>query len=268
MLSLLRRALNRPLRYLLPLVLLLSCLDVSAQPVVRVGTGDWAPYVDQQREDGGALTHLIREIFNAAGYQVEFVYHPWERNLLMLQQGSLDAVMPYSCSAQRQHISACSDPLVQGEFVLFQRSEQPLDWATVEDLKAMRIATTLGYFYGPQLDAALQAGELRVQQGGRESTGLRLLSLGRVDAFVQDRAVGYAMLRRMFSPAERAAISHHPRILNRESLHLLFRKHEAQADQLRALFNAGLRQLTEKGELQRLQQHLNSLGPAAGQRAL
>lgn len=73
MLSLLRRALNRPLRYLLPLVLLLRGLDVSAQPVVRVGTGDWAPYVDQQLEGGGALTHLIREIFNAAGYQVEFV---------------------------------------------------------------------------------------------------------------------------------------------------------------------------------------------------
>ena len=74
-LSLLRRALNRPC--------VICCrwcsaegLDVSAQPVVRVGTGDWAPYVDQQREDGGALARLIREIFNAAGYQVEFVYHP------------------------------------------------------------------------------------------------------------------------------------------------------------------------------------------------
>lgn len=268
MLSLLHRALNRPLRYLLPLALLLRSLGVSAQPVVRVGTGDWAPYVDQQREDGGALARLIREIFNAAGYQVEFVYHPWERNLLMLQQGSLDAVMPYSCSAQRQRISACSDPLVQGEFVLFQRSEQPLEWATVEDLKALCIATTLGYSYGPQFDAALQAGELRVQQGGKEGTGLRLLSLGRVDAFVQDRAVGYAMLRRMFSPAERAAISHHPRILNRESLHLLFRKNEAQADELRAVFNAGLRQLTVRGEVQRLQEYLNSLDLAPGQNAL
>ena len=256
--SLLRFTLNRALRYLLPLAFLCTCLGVSAQPVVRIGSGEWVPYVDPQREDGGALARLTREIFNAAGYSVEFVYYPWDRNLLMLEQGHLDAVMPYSCSAQRQRISECSDAVVQGQIVLFQRAGQQLDWTRIEDLKAFHIATTHGYSYGPQFDAALEAGQLQVQQSGKEDTGLRLLSLGRVDFHPQDRAVGYAMLRRLFSPAERAQISHHPRILNNESLHLLFAKGDTRTNKLREVFNAGLRRLAASGELQRLQQALDS----------
>lgn len=257
-LALLRVLLSPVARYWLPFAALLVCLTAGAQPLVRIGTGDWVPYVDQQREDGGALARLVRDIFETAGYRVEFMFYPWDRNLLMLEQGGLDAVMPYSCSAQRQRISVCSAPVVQGEIVLFQRRERTFDWTQVEDLKAFRIATTLGYSYGPQFDAALQAGQLQVQQNGKEDTGFRLLSLDRVDFHPQDRAVGYAMLRRLFSPEERAAISHHPRLLNTESLHLLFRKDDAQAERLREVFNAGLRRLAANGELERLQQALYS----------
>ena len=49
-----------------------------------------------------------------------------KRIAYQLQQGSLDAVMPYSCSEQRRRISVCSDPVVQGEIVLFQRTDQQL----------------------------------------------------------------------------------------------------------------------------------------------
>jgi polar amino acid transport system substrate-binding protein len=48
------------------------------------------------------------------------------------------------------------------------------------------------------LDAALQAGQLNAQQSGKQDTGLRLLELGRVDFYAQDRVLGYAMLRRLF----------------------------------------------------------------------
>jgi polar amino acid transport system substrate-binding protein len=257
-LSLLRHVLRHIPRSVLLFAVLSACLSAHAQPVVRVGTGDWVPYVDQQREDGGALPRLVRDIFKAAGYQVEFVYYPWDRNLLMLEQGGLDAVMPYICSKSRQRFSECSDAVVAGDVVLFQRRDQSLVWTRFDDLKAFRIATTLGYSYGSEFDAALEAGQLQVQQHGKEDTGFRLLSLGRVDFHPQDRAVGYAMLRRLFSEQERALITHNPRILHAEPLHLLFRKGDAKADQLRKVFNAGLRRLAQSGELERLQQALYS----------
>lgn len=258
MLSLLRHVLSGYSRYVLLFAALSACLGASAHPVVRIGTGDWVPYVDQQRENGGALARLVRDIFKTAGYQAEFVYYPWDRNLLMLEQGGLDAVMPYICSKSRQRFSECSDAVVVGDVVLFQRRDQQLAWTRFDDLKTFRIATTLGYSYGSEFDAALDAGQLQVQQHGKEDTGFRLLSLGRVDFHPQDRAVGYAMLRRLFSEQERALITHNPRVLHAEPLHLLFRRNDARADQLRKEFNAGLRRLAKNGDLERLQQALYS----------
>ena len=44
-----------------------SAMSVAAQPPVRIGTGDWLPYIDQGRADGGALLRLTRAIFTDAG---------------------------------------------------------------------------------------------------------------------------------------------------------------------------------------------------------
>lgn len=238
----------------------LACVFASplwAHNMVRVGTGDWLPYVDQQRADGGALPRLVRSIFESAGYQVEFVYYPWDRNLLMLEHGSLDAILPYLCSTARQRVSTCSEPVVRGDVVLFQRADQTLNWSRVEDLAAFRIATTLGYAYGPQFDEAVARNVLRVQQSGKEDTGFRLLSLGRVDFHPQDRAVGYAMLNRLFSAEERQQITHHPTRLHSDPLHVLFRKNDPRAETLLHVFNEGLQRLKRRGDISRLQKALN-----------
>lgn len=233
-------------------------LPLQAEPrQVRIGTGDWAPYVDQQQGDGGALPRLVSAVFAEAGYQVEYLFHPWDRNVLLLQQGHLHAIMPYSCSPSRLNYGLCSDPMVRGELVLFHRREQPFDWEHVEDLQGYRIATTLGYSYGLLFDEALRDGRLSVLQSNKDDTGFRLLELGRIDLHPQDRAVGYAMLRRLF-PVDGGGITHHPRYLNSEPLRLLFQRDHPESAELLRLFNAHLRRLAQRGDLQRLQQSVNS----------
>lgn len=241
------------------LSLTLSAGAVQAAPkILRIGTSDWQPYVDQSRADGGALGRLISAVFNEAGYRVEFLYYPWDRDVLMLQQGQLDAIMPYSCTPSRLNYGICSEPMVRGEIVLFHRVDQPLNWQRMDDLKHHRIAVTLGYSYGPEFDEALQQGRLQVEQGRNDDIGFRLLQLGRTDLHPQDRAVGYAMLRKLFPGGEWRQITHSERYLNREPLRLLFRKDDAQAAELLRIFNAGLRRLAARGDLQRLQDALNS----------
>lgn len=225
---------------------------------LRIGTGDWAPYVDSQREDAGAVARLVRAVFAEVGYDVEFVFYPWDRNVLMLQQGQLDAIMPYTCNSSRLVYGACSEPLARGEIVLFHRKEQAFDWQQLDDLKRYRIGITHGYSYGPAFDQALQAGELLVEQSSKDDSGFRLLERGRIDLHPQDRAVGYAMLRRLFPVGDGEAITHHVRPLNTEPLRMLFRKGDARSMELLQLFNAGLRRFAERGDLARLQDALYS----------
>ena len=243
----------------LSFVLAIACSPAAlGEQLVRIGTGDWAPYVDQARSDKGALARLIRAVFAEAGYQTKFVFYPWDRNVLQLKQGALDAIMPYTCSATRRSFSRCSDPLVRGEMVLFHRDALDFDWQRIEDLSKFRIGTTLGYSYGPQFDEAYRAGQLQVLQNGKELTNFRLLQLGRIDLHPQDRAVGYAILQTHFSAEERAHITHHPHSLGAEPLHLLFRRDDPEASELRLAFNRSLRRFAERGDLARLQQALYS----------
>lgn len=245
---------------LLMVALLLSGMVAvrAEQPLLRVGTGDWVPYVDQGRRDGGALARLISAVFAEAGYRVEFVFHPWDRNVLMLQKGELQAIMPYNCSPSRLGYGICSDPLVRGEVVLFHRRDMTFDWQSIDDLAPYRIGTTLGYSYGPAFDEAAQKGRLQIELSGKEDTSFRLLELGRIDLHPQDRAVGYAALRRLFPGDPLQTITHHPHELNKEPLRLLFRKDDARSANLLRQFNSSLRRFAERGDLRRLQDALNS----------
>lgn len=225
---------------------------------LRIGTGDWVPYVDESRADGGAVARLVSAVFAELGYEVEFVFYPWDRNILMLQNGQLDAIMPYTCSSSRLVYGACSEPLARGEIVLFHRKEQAFDWQQLDDLKRYRIGITHGYSYGPAFDQALQAGELLVEQSSKDDSGFRLLERGRIDLHPQDRAVGYAMLRRLFPSGEGEAITHHVRPLNTEPMRVLFRNDDERSLELLRRFNVGLRRFAERGDLLRLQEALYS----------
>lgn len=258
-----RRRRGPRLAALVSLLLLVAVLPAAAEPTLRIGTGDWVPYVDQRRDDGGALARLISAVFAEAGYAVEYLFYPWDRNALMLQQGQLDAIMPYICGPSRLEYAVCSDPLVRGEVVLFHRRQLDFDWQRIEDLGRYRIGTTLGYSYGPRFDQAQQDGLLQVTQSGKEDTSFRLLALGRIDLHPEDRAVGYATLHRLFPGAQGHAITHHPRALSTEPLRLLFRKDDARAAELLRQFNARLQQFAERGDLERLQQALDSGGADA-----
>lgn len=236
---------------------------LQAQKLVTIGTGDWQPYVEQGRVDAGALGRLIQSVFQQAGYRVRFVFYPWDRNALMLQKGTLDAIMPYVCTLERQRFSRCSDPLVKGEVVLFHRKDLAFDWTRIEDLQSFTIGTTLGYSYGEVFDQAEKTGQLRSLQASKDDTNLRLLELRRIQLYPQDRAVGYAMLMRLYPAQARVQFTHHPRPLNTESLHLLFRRDDARGAELLAVFNLGLRRLAHSGELQRLEDALQSGDPDA-----
>lgn len=226
----------------------------AADPqLVLIGTGEWTPYVEQARDDAGPLGRLISTVFNRAGYRVQYFFYPWARDVYLLQKGSLDAVMPYICTPERARFSLCSEPLVRAQMAIFYRRDQAFDWRELKDLEAYSIALTKGYAYGAEFDRARAAGRFKVQADSKEDAGLRLLLAGRVDLHLQDRAVGYAMLKHSFSPEQQQQLLAHPRPVSRELLGLLFRN-DPRGETLRQVFDAGLQQLRESGDLQRLQE--------------
>jgi polar amino acid transport system substrate-binding protein len=272
------------LRYasLLRLSLILALLGVSlpaaAGPppadTIVIATGTWIPYVEVEPEmpadeagpgNAGAVmaegvsVEIVRRAFAAAGIEVEFVSHPWTRNAQLVENGTVDAAMPYYCSADRAKVFTCSNAVVEGEQVFFHRREMDFEWSGMKDLRPYTIGATLGYFYGESFESREAIGELKVLRIARDDVNMKLLTHGRIDLFPQDKAVGYALIRQTLPPDRWGDITHHPKPLHRKSLHLIFTRATERGARFSRLFDGELAKMKESGELARLLEPLRQL---------
>ncbi len=90
----------RCVRWSAGLVLFLGT-QVQAEQLVRIGTGEWTPYVEQQRADAGPLGRLVSAVFSRAGYRVEYHYYPWVRGVHLLKTGELRNQLGYALRSEK-----------------------------------------------------------------------------------------------------------------------------------------------------------------------
>ena len=242
----------RPRRLLHTCLLMLAASSLWADArVVTIGTGEWPPYVVTEASYFGPIGEVIVKAFASQDYNVRFVDLPWNRAFMMLSNGDIHALMPAYCSKERGEAYHCSDTIMEGKQVLFHRKTLQFDWSTEEDLAGRSIGATLGYFYGDRFSELEDSQLLNVIRTAKDETNIRLLSRGLIDLYPQDVAVGYSMISNLLDPEDSSNLTHHPRPLHTESLHLLFRR-DAEGKQLLNAFNSGLTQLSDDGQLEPL----------------
>lgn len=249
--SMAERPLNRHISVAFLGGLLLAAAPFALAEKLKIATGEWVPYVSASYLHHGAIGHVIEKIFADADIDVEFNYLPWARGYQMSKDGAFDGNMPYYCSPERQKDFYCSDPIVQGQQVYFYNVERPFDWETIADLEGMTIGATLGYYYGEDFENAERTGLFTSHRVARDETNFLILFKNRINAFPQDKEVGYAMIRRLFTPEEQRKLTHHHKPIHTNPLHLIFPRSAKHSERYLQLFNEGLARLRDSGELSR-----------------
>ena len=178
----LSRRLSCPVFLFLCLGLPLSSASISAE-TFRVATGEWVPYVSESYKHNGAIGHIIEKIFESEGVKVEFGYFPWARGYQMVKDSVWDTTMPYYCSPEREKLFYCSDPIAAGQQVFFHLVKKPFDWASMSDIKGLKVGTTLGYFYGAAFEKAEKDKQFIVRRIASDETNFQLLMRGVLDLF-------------------------------------------------------------------------------------
>ena len=84
--------------FLFSLLLSLIPLGPAAanQETIRITTGQWPPYLDENRPDGGFLAQIIREAFASQDIDVEFSFFPWSRALALVKSREYQASAVWS----------------------------------------------------------------------------------------------------------------------------------------------------------------------------
>lgn len=227
---------------------------LSAPPLPRelvIAAGELPPYSSARKEDN-FLGALFDEIGPLMGVRFEFRYLPWLRCEAAVDTLEAWGAVPYVPNTERERKYRFSAPLYakQTRFFYYRAPGQPPPRATGElaELKRYRIGGVRGYFYEQLLrDAGIQ-----MEEAVSEEQNFRKLQAGRVDLVAAVDAVGWAVIRRQFTPRQVANFHLLPVPLHVGFNHLMTSIRYPQTDELLVQFNAALATLRRNGAYQRL----------------
>lgn len=226
-------------------VMLVCPAGGGAEPAVRMGTLDWRPYISQTLENQGYVAEIVREAFRRGGLSVTFSFLPWARAVYMSKSGQLDGYFPEYHAREVEAYAVFSEPFSGGPIGFFKRSDSPVAFETLEDLKPYTIGVVRGYINTEAFDSAAY---LRKEPVRDDLSNIRKLLKKRVDLIVCDRFVGLDLLKRHF-PDEEGRIEFITPPLAVKELHVCFSKKTPGYEMRVERFNAGLRLMKADGTL-------------------
>lgn len=169
---------------------------VSAAETIRLVCNEFPPQKMEASEDGkpGFDVEYLREAFDRLDIPLEIEFQPWRRAMEGVENGDFEGFCSCSRSPERDEWLAYSDPLgTVGIGVFLRNGPDPASVATMADLSSVTTAVVRAYtLHGELVDAGVSP--IAVTD---DSKGLRMLSNGRVQAFVTFRETGFYLLSKL-----------------------------------------------------------------------
>lgn len=229
---------------LFALALTLQNIALADQPnqnqVLKISSGLWPPFTGESLPDNGEISKLVREAFLNQDIQVEFRFMPWARALKEVQEGRVQASILWRKTPKRQEKLYFSDAVAEVDIVFFHHKSRPIQWETLNDLKKYHIGAVRGFKYQSEFDAMLGSGELTVELMVNDQQNIRKLLHGRIDLAPIVQNSGNWMINHNLTEDESKWITHHPKPLAHQALHLVASKQWKDSDKLISRFNKGL----------------------------
>lgn len=213
---------------------------------VRIAAGEWPPFLSASLPNQGIVAHLIKDAFLEAGYDVEFDFLPWVRAFVEASQGEYDATAIWMYKEDRTVDFHYSAPVLNEEFVLFHRVDDPFDWSSYDDLEGLRIGGGIGYSYGAEFDAAVEEGVFELLRSKTVEQNLRMLAAKRTNLFAEEKSIAYFNLQNTV-PELADQITHHPNSILVNQSYLLFPKISVESEILMEAFNQAIEKLKQDG---------------------
>ncbi|CAM2853917.1 substrate-binding periplasmic protein [Vibrio neptunius] len=211
---------------------------------VKLANGEWAPYMSKSLKNGGFMTQIVKEAFEAEGYQVEFTYMPWKRGFEESKAGSFDGSLIWGKNPDREQFFHFTDSVITLSTGLFQQKSKPINWSKKEDLKDFKIGGVTGYAYG--VEDMEKTGEINIQRIASAENNYKKLSAGRLDIVLEDMDVGMELVTKL-NLADK--IEPNAKTLSARDYFVIISKKSPRAQELVDAFNRGLAKLKAEGKL-------------------
>ncbi|AIW16110.1 ABC transporter substrate-binding protein [Vibrio tubiashii] len=234
---------------LIALIFALSVSHISYANTVKLANGEWAPYQSKSLKEGGFITQIVREAFEAEGYTVEFDYMPWKRGFEEAKAGNYDGSLIWSKNPDREQHFLYSNPVITLSTALFQQTSKPVTWSNREDLSSLKIGGVTGYAYG--IEDLEKAGTVKIQRIASAENNYKKLKAGRLDVVLEDMDVGMETVTKL---GLTGAIEPNAKMLTERDYFVIISKNSPRNQELLDAFNRGLAKLEAEGKLEQYRQ--------------
>jgi len=232
------------------LILLLFPNSAQSNEAVRLASGEWPPWLSKDSKHYGIISRIVTEAFASEGVDVKYGFFPWKRSFCLAKTGKWDGTIAWSRKAEREKDLFYSDQIFSDAKVFFHLKENQFDWETFEDIRNLKICTTLGYTYGKAFDQFVKEGKINMAVVPKDRLCFKRVLIGRIDIFPMNLAAGYAVIHKNYPPEKASRFTHHPKPLYAKPYHMLMTKTNPERSlRLLKLFNQGLKKLKSSGKL-------------------
>lgn len=211
---------------------------------VQLATLDWPPYTGETLSQHGAVSEIVRRAFASADHDILPYFLPWNRAIAYakLDHNAILGYYPgYHCHHDTGFIA--SDSLGKSVLGLAERSDNNIEWDTLEDLEGYRIGTVVGYANTEAFDKRVASGHIKVFTAHDDKSNLQNLAAGNIDtAIIDEQVLNFLMNKYPTLGKLGPTIRLDERLLEAQDLYLCVKDTE-QGREIIRIFNKGLEQL-------------------------
>ncbi len=235
----------------------------SASSLRLLTASDFAPFTDEDLENGGLITEIVDASMQNAGvgdYSISWV-NDWSSHLdPLLSNAMLDAGFPWykpDCDGDPSNYRCenfhFSDPMFEMLILLFTTNANPITFNSDADIVGKTLCRPAGYFTH-DLDKNgrnwMKEAKITLKQPDSVADCFEMLTEGDVDAVALNEFTGRTAIKDLDLGGVVAPVQTRP--LSIEGLHVLVSKSHPNAENVMAAINQGLDAIKENGTYQQV----------------
>jgi len=234
--------LSIPFARLFCILVLVLPIQLNAQEIIKINSGEWPPYLSENTPHYGFFSHIVTSAFKLESITVDYQFKPWKRTFEETKLGLAHASIGWSKTPEREAEFLFSEPVIIGESVFFHLKTQAVEWQNYNDLRQYSIGGTLGYEYKFEHEPGVT-----IERVANDEINFRKLLKGRTMIFPSDKDAGYMILNKYFRADQISKITYDKKAYDQTSYRLIFPKNHPDSVRLLTLFNQGLQKLRQSG---------------------
>lgn len=235
-------------RNFIAIFLIFIPLNVYSSPLKLSLVADFWPPFTSEKQGQRIAADLVEEALRNSGVEPETKIIPWHDVLKGLRSNNYDAIVGAWKTSDREEFLLFSKPYLENRIKLIGRTDNKIEFKTINQLAGKKLALVDGYAYG----VAVTGNDKIVKVVGQDVVeNIKMLLDKKVDYILADAIVAQG-IKEYLPPKIKDNLVVYEKLVEAQNLHFAIRKNHPQAKVILEKFDAAISNMIADGSYNRI----------------